>query len=609
MIAAVISMALIVVALYASTVKSSRDELEQIQTQMVELTEIEALYVRTKMADIISRGKNLALAVSEYEDITSSEAEKLISDTESSTVVTDLFVTLPDNSVYFTGEMGSEIFDQLDFQNALSGEASLSDVFTLKSGVNIFAMSIPIQRNGAVIGAVTGIYETRLISELLDVTCFDGEGYMHIFQKDGRFVVKAVHSESINKTDSFFFIENASFQPGYSFEEFMDNILENKNGFLEFAIGGESNYAFYTPVGEYDWYIVTVIPRSVIQYYADESAKTSLILLVEIVLVVFGLLVCVMVDTRKRQKELVLANERLNLSEERFRIAMSHVPYLVFEYHFGDRKIQVLNNQRYVDGILPGNDTVSILDFANTVYEEDLDRVKRLFLEIEGGTTAGTVYFRMRPENETDYRWFNLVLSSVLDKKGKVFRAVGTLEDVNDQRTETLKLRVEADTDALTGIYNRAATERLIENELSNAHPDTKYAFMLIDLDHFKEINDTLGHLYGDEVLKEVATALYTTFRSNDIVGRLGGDEFIVFLTGVGNLEIVKRKLKKPLTALSNPDTHKGIGIKLSVGVVFGKAGDTFMELYRKGDTALYNAKQQGRDRIVLLDEQEAEEA
>lgn len=604
LIGVVVSMIVLAASLVNAMIHSSATERDQIQNQLVDLTQMEVDYIQTKMGDLTLRGVNLALAVSKFDDITSESVRALFLDVMESSNVTDIFLTLPDGSMYFADEIGFEIASRVNYTKSRLGETYVSEVYTLPNDMHLFAITVPVMRSGNVIGIITAVYETDLLAKIIDITSFDGKGYIHIFQEDGTFVARSTHAANLIDSRSFFYIENANFEDGGSYDELRKNIETGKSGFINYNFSDNNRYAYYTPVGAYGWYVITVVPLEVVQEYSDISNRQNILLSIQIVAGVLILMICVVIDIRNRQKKLVLANEQLNLSDERFRIAMSHVSYLVFEYDFDNETITVLNNREDVTKPISEKQTIDRAVFESTIFQDDLEKVQRLIDEVKKGATAGTVYFRMRPVGEKEYRWFNLILSGVFDKRGQTVQGVGTLEDINDQRIETLRLREKADTDPLTGIYNRAATERLVDSIIMESDPESKYAFLVIDLDHFKDINDNLGHLYGDEILKEVSSALYTTFRSSDIVGRLGGDEFCVFLKGVNNAEIIRRKLRKPLASLANPDLHKGYPITLSIGVVFGDSEDNFVELYRKGDLALYDAKQQGRNCIAVYEDE-----
>lgn len=156
-----------------------------------------------------------------------------------------------------------------------------------------------------------------------------------------------------------------------------------------------------------------------------------------------------------------------------------------------------------------------------------------------------------------------------------------------------------AQTDPLSGLYNRATTQRMIENILQFEVTHT-HALFMIDIDDFKSINDSYGHVNGDKVIYEIAQILKSNFDENEIIGRMGGDEFVVFVPQVyrhGEVLQLGTKLCESLAARA----VQGMRIRCSVGVaVSPKDGTDFMKLYKNADKALYMAKSLGKGRCCI---------
>lgn len=166
-------------------------------------------------------------------------------------------------------------------------------------------------------------------------------------------------------------------------------------------------------------------------------------------------------------------------------------------------------------------------------------------------------------------------------------------------------LRFQATHDSLTGLWNRGATLDALERELSRANRQgTPVALMMADLDHFKHINDTFGHLAGDDVLREAARRMSSCVRLYDWVGRYGGEEFLMILPGCDVLDSVKQAERLRAEISSKPfDTSSGhIPVTLSLGVAGGfnanPQGST--SWVRAADEALYRAKERGRNCVEL---------
>lgn len=186
---------------------------------------------------------------------------------------------------------------------------------------------------------------------------------------------------------------------------------------------------------------------------------------------------------------------------------------------------------------------------------------------------------------------------------------IGTvyIKNINDQKVSELVLQSKAERDALTGLYDRISTEERIAYTLQQPLAKEKmHAFLILDIDRFKEINDTYGHTVGDVVLRQIAAIMNTQFRKTDVVGRLGGDEFVTFLAGVDSKELIASKAQDFCEAVRKlkVEGEAGTHISMSIGIAVAPAqGSTFQELYSKADKALYTAKENGRDNYVFYEE------
>lgn len=163
-------------------------------------------------------------------------------------------------------------------------------------------------------------------------------------------------------------------------------------------------------------------------------------------------------------------------------------------------------------------------------------------------------------------------------------------------------LELQRDTDKMTGLWNRGFCERKITSFLTL--PDSMGALLVIDIDNFKNVNDSKGHDCGDQVLKEIGSALKHSFRSSDIIGRIGGDEFMVFLSNCIDSDIIRQRISSFLEDVSNINSSLGQDIPhigASVGVAFfPEDGSNFKELFKHADEALYLSKQNGKNQYAF---------
>ena len=179
-----------------------------------------------------------------------------------------------------------------------------------------------------------------------------------------------------------------------------------------------------------------------------------------------------------------------------------------------------------------------------------------------------------------------------------------TVRDIDSKKRKELYLEERAVVDPLTKVYNRSAGRQYIMKALSEMRPGETSVFMLLDLDHFKQLNDTLGHMCGDEALKDVAEILKSHFRRYDIVCRLGGDEFVVFIQRIP-VEVLDRVITSLLKKMEL--VYEREGVKVAITISAGAAlvpehGSTFEELYEKADRALYQVKNTTRNAYKIYE-------
>lgn len=160
--------------------------------------------------------------------------------------------------------------------------------------------------------------------------------------------------------------------------------------------------------------------------------------------------------------------------------------------------------------------------------------------------------------------------------------------------------------DSLTNIYNASTSRKLAEEYFEEAGPSGQCALLIIDLDDFKKVNDQRGHMFGDAVLIQVAKAVRKLFRAKDIVGRIGGDEFMVLMKDISDKEIVKKRCCQLNEILKTVFDEEFTDIKptCSIGVSFApEHGDSYFSLFCCADQALYRAKEAGRRQYMFYEE------
>ncbi len=226
------------------------------------------------------------------------------------------------------------------------------------------------------------------------------------------------------------------------------------------------------------------------------------------------------------------------------------------------------------------------------VFEEDIELFKQLAVNMKKGINENVDVRFVTPENTAKY--FRITFHTIFDNGKKPVFTIGKAADINEQKS----LEVLSRTDLLTNCYNKITAETLIADSIIEQN-DNNHAMFIVDIDNFKAINDNLGHHFGDLVLSEIASNLRNYFRNADIIGRIGGDEFIVFLRNVNDQNIIEDKAQKISKAFQNTYSgeNKNYKISGSIGIaLYPKDGSTFEEMYKSADKALYQSKLKGKD-------------
>jgi diguanylate cyclase (GGDEF)-like protein/PAS domain S-box-containing protein len=221
------------------------------------------------------------------------------------------------------------------------------------------------------------------------------------------------------------------------------------------------------------------------------------------------------------------------------------------------------------------------------------------------GHWAGEMW-QKRKDGEEFLGWIEM--SEVRDAMGLRSHFVAVVNDITDKKRAEQELRYLANYDTLTGLPNRALlSERLGRAIVRARRQETRVAVLFLDLDRFKDINDSLGHAAGDRLLKAAATRLQATVGASDTVARLGGDEFTVVLEDVESVPAVERMAREILTAFSMPlevDERHDVSITPSLGIsLYPDHGLVPTDLLKFADTAMYQAKAEGRNTYQIYNE------
>ncbi|MCX6460673.1 MAG: diguanylate cyclase [Actinobacteria bacterium] len=291
--------------------------------------------------------------------------------------------------------------------------------------------------------------------------------------------------------------------------------------------------------------------------------------------------------------------ESLARSEERYRLLIANASDVVAHLR-GGVLVWVSPSVR---SVLEWNaDEIVNSDFMQIVHADDRFRARTTLERVELGQSVGV---RVRVSTrDNSYHWVDIHARPFLNAAGEPDGISASMRVVDAEVAAAADLWERATHDALTGLANRgAAIERVTSTLSHEPRTGSLAALLFCDIDNFKAINDTYGHLAGDEVLRVLADRLARTVRQGDWVARFGGDEFLVLLNGVRDPSDATR-VANAIAARARESIRLGdadIRVTVSIGVTTAAAGEDVDALMARADEAMYAAKGAGKDQVVTV--------
>ncbi len=297
--------------------------------------------------------------------------------------------------------------------------------------------------------------------------------------------------------------------------------------------------------------------------------------------------------------------EELRLALEKQNLIISQSDDVIFELDLVSDQLVYSGEWEQRFGYAPLTENVTTdSGRASHFHPDDLPVFYKKMGQLREGTSF--VEFNVRVVDAGGrYRWNRIRAALQRDERGRPSKAVGVFTDIDDEQRASWAVQETAKRDALTKLLNKVASQQETRNYLAIREKNAIAVLAVIDLDNFKMLNDSYGHMMGDVVLGRVSAEISRMFRGTDIVGRIGGDEFMVFLPEVPSRKMAVDRfmhLCESLRTLLGEYTVEG-GLSCSIGMAFApEHGSDYEELFRKADRALYEAKHMGKGRCCVYD-------
>ncbi len=301
------------------------------------------------------------------------------------------------------------------------------------------------------------------------------------------------------------------------------------------------------------------------------------------------------------------ARRKLEESEQRYALALEGANDGIWDWNLATNEVYFSRRWGEMLGCAEGEIGTSPDDWFRRVHPEDLEGLKGSLNAHRAGRSAHFESEHRVLHKQKAYRWVLARGMAVRDAKGRAVRMAGSLTDITDRKRVEEELAHQAFYDGLTDLPNRALFLDRLNHAMKRARrkKDQEFAVLFLDVDRFKDVNDSLGHVVGDQLLVAVARRLEASVRPGDTVARLGGDEFAVLLDDLRRREDAVEVAARILKDLREPFPLGGheVYATVSIGLAPGRLEDGAEDLLRDADTAMYRAKDAGRNTTEIFDQ------
>lgn len=494
------------------------------------------------------------------------------------------------------------------FKEAMAGNAAISDVLSSNviQGEQVQVMAVPIIKDQEVMGIVFGIFNIKTVDESLE-NVSGNYIYTQIIDSEGHPVTKLKSQTWISEYDNIWdYYDACEFVEG-SVQQLRQDTKNLASGYYTLHYRDETQVTYYAPLGLKGYYIYSNIDINQLKEWLGHINGIAVYMTAEIAAAFVLLFLGIYWFNKKASDELWQTYKTAVSNEEILKLAVSESDKFIFEYDVQNRVLKKMAGENSVLFPEPVMEQIPDSILRTGAVDEACSQLFSDAFEEIGEKQSLSVTVKTR-DKENVY-WFKMTMKNLYDEKKRRINTVGIAEDVTDlklqekmveeEKRERVELLEKAERDGLTGLYNASAGREKIDAFLASAGAGRgKHIFAVMDLDNFKQINDTFGHLYGDQVIIEMAGMLAQKFRHDDIAVRLGGDEFAVLLLNTTGFEYVEHLFRELVEECSK--TYEKDGKKVAVSASIGIAsapehGMTFKDLADKADQMLYEVKRNSK--------------
>ena len=300
-----------------------------------------------------------------------------------------------------------------------------------------------------------------------------------------------------------------------------------------------------------------------------------------------------------------LAYEDILDKIRRYEIILAQTENILFEWDVKQDSIVFSETWASLFGLKPVTGKVwEHLTKATFFHPDDIHLLTEALERLRDGSRYEMAEIRIATAKGR-YLWCRFRGTAIHDENGELEKISGIIINIHAEKQSSQALKERAERDALTKLLNKTATKKYAEEYINRQGEALNCALLVIDLDNFKLVNDRYGHLFGDTVLTQTSRILKKLFRNQDIIGRVGGDEFVVLMRGVASEALLESRCRQLINTFTHEFRQLDQETKLScsVGVAIAPThGQSFVELFRSADHAMYQAKAKGKNTYAFYD-------
>lgn len=587
---------LVVVSLYKFNMELSKSIEESINNKVKEINKQNIERIKLKIRDKYDLMETMALFIGQSEDIFSKDIMDNLAKQSQKNSYIRMAVTASNGIGYTQFGQVLDISDREYFVKGMQGENSITEVMLSRiDNEESIILAVPIYRDSEIIGVLRSVYQLDEFTNLLEIEYIDKTGVSLIIQKDGTCVSRP---DVLNGESNFFdFLRENKMFNNETINHFQECIASNEYCDLSNYNNENKGTLIYEEVGINDWYMVNIIKGEIYDKQLEKIFDISMKFIVEVLLIVIIFIIYLVYQINKGFNE-------IRINEERYRIISEQSNEILFEYDILKDSIYFSSKWEERFGYNSfEKDFRYKLEMGNFVSEEDKLILYNMFENLKSKHNFEELELQIINIKNNPI-WCRVKANAVRNRRNVIVKIFGEIKDIHEDKNQKEHLIEAASRDSLTNLYNTGTVNKFVQDYLKTRKSEDKCAIIYIDLDNFKYVNDTYGHLNGDEVLKEVAITLLGIRKEGDIAGRIGGDEFFMLIKNV-DLNKIDKIAESICSSIRNIKIAENADfiITASVGIsICPKDGLNSLELYKNADRALYKAKEEGKNRYKLFE-------